>query len=211
MSLPTPYYADDLVTLYHADCRVLLPLVEADVVVTDPPYGIGFRSGWTGAGIQGDESTESRDALLREWGDRPAMVFGDAREAAIPGSVATLVWHRPGSGMGDLSIPWKPDHERIHVLGRGWVGTTRGTSVLSVPWDVFRGDALHPHQKPVGLMVRLIERCPPGTILDPYAGSGSTLVAAKSLNRKAIGIEIEERYCEVAADRLRQDVLGLSA
>jgi site-specific DNA-methyltransferase (adenine-specific) len=68
---------------------------------------------------------------------------------------------------------------------------------------------LHPSAKPVSLMRWVIGRCPLGTIIDPYMGSGTTLVAAKSLGRHAIGIEIEERYCETAANRCRQEVLGL--
>lgn len=206
----SPYYEDDSVMLYHADCRNLLGAIKAAVLVTDPPYGVAFKSGWTGAEIANDGDTAARDLVLNWWGDKPALVFGAAGEARL-GPRVPLVWHRPGSGMGDLDLPWKPDYELIHVLGHGFAHTTRGSSVLRYPWDVFRGDALHPHQKPLGLMRDLLTKCPPGVILDPFAGSGSTLRAAKDVGRRAIGIELEEKYCKVAAERLAQEVLDLAA
>jgi site-specific DNA-methyltransferase (adenine-specific) len=110
--------------------------------------------------------------------------------------------------MGDLSIPWKPNWELVFVLGDGFEGP-RTTGVLSgdtvVTWAT-KGRC-HPNLKPVGLMRRLLEKCPPGTILDPFMGSGTTLRAAKDLGRRAIGIEIEEKYCEIAVRRLAQGVL----
>jgi site-specific DNA-methyltransferase (adenine-specific) len=102
--------------------------------------------------------------------------------------------------MGDLGIPWGPAHEELYVLGAGWVGKRRpnvyraktyGASALERP-D-------HPTPKPVALMEALIAYCPPGTIADPFAGSGSTLLAARNLGRKAIGVEIDEKYCELIA------------
>lgn len=206
-SFLNPYYSDELVSLFLGDARVFLPRIKADVIVTDPPYGIGFKSGWTGAFIQNDNSTDCRDEVLRLW-TGPALVFGAAGEATLLGAKTTLIWHRPGSGMCDLASPWKPDYELIHVFGSGFVSSSRGSSVLVFPWDVFRGNALHPHQKPVALMSRLIQACPPEwVILDPFAGSGSTLVAAKMLGRKAIGVEIEEKYAAEAALRCSQGVL----
>lgn len=202
-----PYYERDGITIYHGDARDVLPCVEADVLVTDPPFGIAFKSGWTGSSIQGDEDTEVRDCVLGWWRPRPALVFASASQEVPDDAKATLIWHRPGSGMGDLAFPWKPDYEFIHVYGEGFCSTERGTSVLTEAWDMFRGDAYHPHQKPAPLLRRLIRNCPPGIILDPFMGSGTTLRAAKDLGRKAIGIEIEERYCEIAAKRLSQEVL----
>lgn len=114
--------------------------------------------------------------------------------------------------MGDLALPWKQNWEHIYVGGPGFVGR-RGSGVLRfnalAPWA---GEYTHPHEKPVDLLIDLIGKCPPEwTILDPFMGSGTTLRAAKDLGRKAIGIEIEERYCEIAAKRLAQEVLDLGA
>jgi site-specific DNA-methyltransferase (adenine-specific) len=109
--------------------------------------------------------------------------------------------------MGNLALPWKPDYEMVFVFGQGFSANVRGSSVLTYSWDVFRGRALHPHQKPVALMRDLVGKCDAQTIIDPFMGSGSTLRAAKDLGRKAIGIEIDERYCEIAARRMGQEVL----
>src|SRR5690606_5759542 len=109
------------------------------------------------------------------------------------GTHTVLTWDKGlASGMGDLSIPWKPNTEEVYVLGRGFAGS-RGSSILSghtvVTW-ASKG-RFHPNMKPASLMESLLIKCPPGTVADPFAGSGSTLVAAKRLGRKAIGIEIE--------------------
>jgi site-specific DNA-methyltransferase (adenine-specific) len=209
----TPYYQEDGVTIYHGDCRDINAWdIAGGVMVTDPPYGIGFVSGWTGSQIANDENTAARDTVLDIWAPRPALVFGAAGEALLPGASMSLIWHRPGSGMGDLTMPWKPDFELIHVIGKCFRSAHRGSAVMSVPWDVFRGDALHPHQKPISLLRRLIINCPPlADIVDPFMGSGTTLRAAKDLGRSAIGVEIEERYCEIAARRLAQGVLDFGA
>lgn len=205
------YYEDDFVRLYHGDCLEVTEWLEADVLVTDPPYGQAYHSSRGHAyskaarSILNDADTTVRDRALGAWGDSPRIVF-EGRDAVPLIGNARLVWHKPGSGMGDLAMPWKPDYEFIHVRGRTFNGK-RDTSVLTFPLRVFRGELVHPHEKPQELMEALIAKCPPGTIADPFAGSGSTLVAAKALGRKAIGVELEERYCEIAARRLAQDVL----
>jgi len=209
----TPYYQDDNVTLYHGDCRELTAWLDADVLVSDPPYGMGYESNWNrdkrnakvGRPVAGDSDTAIRDAALSLWGARAALVFGRWNCQRPSGTRTRLVWDKRVIGMGDLSIPWGPAEEEIYVLGTGFVGT-REPNVISVQMlmsgDRNRPD--HPTPKPVPLMERLIDKCPPGVIADPFAGSGSTLVAARNLGRKAIGVELEERYCELTARRLDQ-------
>jgi len=193
--------------LYLGDCRDVLPTLSGiDAVVTDPPYGITFESGWTGSSIKSDEDTSVRDEALRLANAPAAVVFGSPKLPPVESAITTLVWHRPGSGMGDLTFPWKPDYEHIYIVGRGFSHERRGPSVLVHPWDVFRGDALHPHQKPIRLMMSLIERCPGHTVLDPFMGSGTTGVACVRLGRKFIGIEIDPDYFATACRRIREAV-----
>lgn len=201
-----PYYERDGITIYHGDCREILPTLAADVLVSDPPYGMSYRSGWSGATVAADEDVSARDEILAIWGDRPAIVFGRWSEPRPARTIVRLVWDKgEWPGMGDLSLPWGPSDEEIYILGSGFVGKRTGTVLRSN--RIGAVEAVHPTQKPEWLMVRLIKACPPGVVLDPFMGSGTTLVAAKLEGRKAIGIEIEERYCEIAANRLAQGVL----
>lgn len=214
----TPYYSDGLVTLYNADCRDVLPLLSFDLLVTDPPYGIRHSSNyvcasttarWMNSEICGDESVALRDAVLSrsaEW-----ACFGTIKETKPPGTRGVLVWDKgPASGMGDLSFPWKLSWELVFVAGRGWTGA-RDEGVLKGFGIVTRASMgrLHPNEKPVSLLRHLISKHSARTVCDPFMGTGSTVFAAKELGRRAIGIEIEERYCEIAAERCRQEVLNL--
>jgi site-specific DNA-methyltransferase (adenine-specific) len=207
-----PYYEQDGIAIYRGDVREWYDLPEADVMVTDPPYGIAYKSGQFGTlprSIQGDADTSLRTWALGAWGDRPALVFGSWKAKRPDATRMLLVWDTKGAnGMGDLSLPWKPSHQEIYVLGEGFVGR-RTTDVLSFApvQSMAANGRVHPHEKPVPLMCELIGKCPPGVVIDPFVGSGTTLVAAQLLGRKAIGIEIEERYCEIAAKRLAQGVL----
>ena len=123
--MSTPYYEDDQVTLYHGDCREITEWLEADVLVTDPPYGMNFQSGSrreTFAKIAGDDDTAVRDAVAAMWGtDRPALMFGRWSVPAPAGERQRLIWHKASTpGMGDLTLPWGPNFEDIHLLGQGW-------------------------------------------------------------------------------------------
>ena len=210
-----PYYTDDLVTLYHGDCLEIDEWLTADVLVTDPPYGINYRSGsrrdTLAASIAGDKDTAARDSALAAWGDRPALVFGTWR---IPRPAAThtrLIWDTKGAlGMGDLSVPWKPSDQEIYVIGKGFTGRRDSNVLTCAPvQSLARNGRLHPHEKPIALLSRLLAKCPPGVIADPFAGSGSTLVAAHESRRRAIGVELEERYCEIIARRLSNQTMTL--
>lgn len=206
-----PYYEGDGITLYLGDCTKITAWLAADVLVTDPPYGMAHLSGWKPNAIEGDATTEARDAVLRLWGDRPALVFGTWRCDRPAATRALLVWDKgEWPGMGDLKLPWGPSHEEVYVLGDGFVGAREGTVVRTNRVPAVRID--HPTPKPLPLMERLIAKCPPGTLADPFAGSGSTLLAARAQGRRAIGVEVEERYCELIACRLAQgDLFGESA
>jgi DNA methylase len=222
----TPYYADDLVTLWLGDCREVAGWLEADVLVTDPPYGRGWRQGGNmpsfgkfarGAGhdgIAGDQDTASRDAALDLWGDRPTVVFGDLMLAPPPGNKQTLIYRKPpDAGARGATGGYRRDVEAVYLIGP-WASGLGGRSSVLESGARSQGNPYacaarygHPHAKPVDVMETLIAACPPGVIADPFTGSGSTLVAARNLGRKAVGVELDERYAEKAARRLSQGVL----
>lgn len=213
-----PYYRDELVTLYHGDCLEITEWLQADVLVTDPPYGMSYRDRMGDhAPIAGDEDTRSRTDALAMWGAKPAVVFGTWRVPKPDGVKNVLIWDKGTDlGMG-AATPWGLSHEEAYVLGEwpalvpgGRVregGTpSRAPSVLRVnkPNNASSSRINHPTPKPVPLMGQIVDRCPPGVIADPFAGSGATLVAARELGRRSIGVELEEKYCELIAKRLSQ-------
>jgi len=223
-----PYYQDDLVTLYHGDCLDQRLWLTADVLVTDPPYGIGWKAsdGWTNAAGRGghrssgnaksianDEDTSARDAALELWGDKPAVVFGDILKPPA-GTVHVLIYAKPAdAGIRGARAGRRKDVEGIFLTGKWPTGIGGKSSVLHTGGRVAgpRGIALragHPHAKPQDVMGELVELAD-GIIADPFAGSGSTLVAAKALGRKAIGVEIDEKHCETIAKRCAQEVLDI--
>lgn len=205
-------------TIYHGDCREMdLGALGAGVVVTDPPYGIK----WQTAGlsrkrgatfdwrpIHGDDQPFDPAHVLAL--GVPTVLFGANHYAdRLPTSPSWLVWDKRGrngfsNDQSDCELAWTN-------LG----GPAR---VFRFVWNGGAGDRAnrvgrhraHPTQKPLQVMHWAIGLCPEGAVLDPYMGSGSTLVAAKALGRRAVGIEIDEAYCEIAANRCRQEVLGLT-
>lgn len=206
-----PCTCKDGQTIIHGDCREVLPLLEpVDLVLTDPPYGMDYQSArrieWQRKPkIHGDDAFPMWIFNLKP---RVAMFvfcrWDNLYELPKPKSF--IVWDKGRHSMGDLN----------HEFGRQWEGVAfyPGTSHEFVrrPVDVIRAACvapthlMHPNEKPIQALTPLIASHK-GTVLDPFLGSGTTLRACKDLGRRGIGIEIEERYCEIAANRLRQEVL----
>lgn len=223
-----PYYQDDFVTLYHGDCMDLADWwLDADVLVTDPPYGRDWKQGdWNIArgwadtsneGIAGDSTTAVRDAALFAWGKfKPALAFGDLMLAPPANTKHVLIYDKGNdAGFAGAVGGYRRNVEAIYLIGKGWGSGLGGRSAIVRTGKSAGGNLArttgHPHTKPGDVMEALITHAPPGVVADPFAGSGSTLVAAKNLGRKAIGVELEERYCETIAKRLSQGVLDLFA
>ena len=223
-----PYYQDDYVTLYHGDCLTEhREWLGGDVLVTDPPYGVQWESKKgdqtkvnrgalvrTRGSVSGDDDTTVRDAVLEAWGARPSIVFGSWKAPRPSGVRSLLIWHKEGSYSGPLNAAFFTNHEDIYVMGEGWRKSSpplRSVITTTEHRSVAAAIAGHPTPKAVGLMEKLVDRCPPGIIADPFAGSGATLIAAKNLGRKVIGVELEEKYCEIIARRCSQEVLDLGA
>jgi site-specific DNA-methyltransferase (adenine-specific) len=226
----TPYYDCDGITIYHGDCRDVLPTIRGDVVVTDPPYNVGKPYG------QHDDSMSPLAYLdlMRGAFSASALAVGDGGLVFTPGTVNVMTcadwlpeawrvvrmlgWHRKEYA-GDLwtsgpAMCWEPV-VWASKAGAPYYNRIFGTYgrdflvVSSVKEDPYR--RLHPCPKPYKVMAWLIGLFAPqdGSVVDPFMGSGTALRAAKDLGRKAIGIDIEERNCEIAADRLAQRVLAI--
>lgn len=220
-------YESPRATLYCADCADVLPTLDpAHLLVTDPPYGVDFQSNRRQerlAKIAGDDGTLDVTALIdlaarKIARGRHAYVFGPdvlAQDGVLTAKVP-LVWDKMVVGTGDLSSPWSESHESITFAvqeisaanrrkGYGNLAARmRKESVLRHRRAQGASTGRHPNEKPVALLRELIESSSVigETVLDPFAGIGSTLVAAVLEGRRAVGIEIREAYCNVAVERL---------
>lgn len=203
-------------TIFHGDCREMLPeLPKVDLVLTDPPYGIKLEEHgrncrtWKIAGDEDDKvgSEVIKFCLCESW---PMIVFASPRKQWAGDWRQFLVWDKGPTvgGGGDIATCWKFDWELIQVFNTGRLSGKRDSSVLRYHVSQ-RNYNLHPCQKPVSLILYLVGKATAdgNSVFDPFLGSGTTLRACKDLNRRGIGIEIEEKYCEIAANRLRQSVL----
>jgi site-specific DNA-methyltransferase (adenine-specific) len=204
-----PYYDCDGITIYHGDCREILPtLPKCDLLLTDPPYGLGERlhNGGTWS------TNPIYDAML-EWDLDPvdinllsmfislcekSIVWG-GNYFPLPVSRRWLAWKKINTmpTMADFELAWC-----------SFDGNAKQYEAIRNP----DGKRVHPTQKPLALMRWCLSFAPDAkTILDPFMGSGTTLVAAKREGRKAVGIELEERYCEAAVKRLQQAVFDFDS
>lgn len=236
MSEPYIFYQGEDIALWCGRWEDVLPTLPANSVsltIIDPPYGTEWQSGIRSTPfplMAGDDGTFDIYGLVQACGRvsrryRHLYVFGleafgPLTTSGLIGGTAELIWDKGILGPGDLGAVWGPAHERIAfgVFLRSVASAQRGSGRLAA--RLRRGSVLrydrpnavavtrHPTEKPVGLLRELIEASSlfGETVLDPCCGVGSTLVAARLEGRQAIGVEVEARYCEVAAERLRRAV-----
>jgi site-specific DNA-methyltransferase (adenine-specific) len=221
-----PYYQDSYVTIYHGDCREILPTLpdnSVDLVLTDPPYNVGIDYG---EGVN--------DKLSRKEYQRQIEGFVSITRALSGGKLCLVLGSKP------LLDWWQfiPEAKLI-VVKMGAISnnkikgltlqyhplltTVPSNTYMSDLWEDIRwpGEGYyfneprfgHPAMTPEKLARRCVSiftEGPSAAVLDPFLGSGTVAVASKLLNRKCIGIEIEEKYCEIAANRCRQSVMELN-
>ena len=206
-----PYYQDDSCTIYHGDCREVLPGLTGDLVFADPPYGVGLEYGHAytddaGAGYSAFMAWVA--TAIQEAAPLGFVTPGIRNIWRWPPATWVLAWTKPGStrrsDLGGFN-EWEP----VLMYGKRRIYNDQKRLPDCANHATDTGD--HPCPKPLSLLRWLVEQGsdPGALVIDPFMGSGTTLRAAKDLNRKAIGIEIEERYCEIAAKRLAQEVLAL--
>lgn len=221
----TPYYQDDYVTIFHGDCYKITPILEnIGMILTDPPYGINYRSNHNSSrrgkwakwvrydnlpGIIGDDKPIDPSLFLTF--NKVVLFGGNYIADKLPPSRCWIVWDkRDGisqNNQADCEMAWTNLDKPSRIFRHLWSGLLRaGEENISI------SEKLHPHQKPLALMRYIITYSgisKDSIILDPFCGSGSTLRAAKDLGFKCIGVEIEEKYCEISAHRCSQEVLNL--
>jgi DNA modification methylase len=213
----TPYYEHAGITIYHGDCREILPTLTWDATVTDPPYGLNFPY------LSYKDTRESLVQLIHEvfpclQAHRTFVLCGPTQIGLYPQPqwVGVVTWDTTGSFGAYGYNQWTPvlcygadlpGFGNINGLLKGDVLRISGGA--GVGFQRSADEVEHTCPKPMTVMEKVLQRYTRlgDTVLDPFMGSGTTCVAAKEAGRRAIGIEIEERYCEIAADRLRQDVL----
>jgi site-specific DNA-methyltransferase (adenine-specific) len=234
----TPYYQDAYATIYHGDCREILPQLEpVDLVLTDPPYqthetGVPIRGRGVGQRVVETVAVGKPWGYSTDWIDLCRLLepkhwiafcnyqmLGDICAALPPQTVFVwrkanapqmtrpvprldcefIVWHRSGGDCGDMG-KFKSMVIDVAMPQAGCFATERILESSS-------NKAAHPCQKPIAIVSPFLARLNVKTLVDPFMGSGTTLRAAKDLGLKSIGIEIEEKYCEIAVKRLRQEIL----
>lgn len=199
-----PYYDHDGIVIYHGDCLEILPQLEpVDLVLTDPPYGIGeLMKG-------GSWGMAQKYVDMRSWDTLPTA---ETMTGVIKMAPVSIVWGGNYFGLEPSRcwLVWDKQNAVTTTAACELAWTNLDRPVRRFSWPVGVHAHGHPTEKPLELIAWCIEESrTSGTILDPFMGSGTTLRAAKDLGRKCIGIEIEEKYCEIAVKRLAQEVLAL--
>jgi site-specific DNA-methyltransferase (adenine-specific) len=226
--LPAPYYADDAVTIYHGDCMEIMPLLGAvDHVITDPPYGDTDTHATHLSGVTLRDGTPAGQSLGFDGVSQHAMIglcdqFLSVAQRwcvftcewkyvhALPGLVRMGIWRKPDGAPQFTGDRPGTGWEAVAILHREGKKRWNGGGKHAF-WEYPKGSNRtgHPTGKPVELFAQfLADFTDPGDlILDPFMGAGTTLRAAKDMGRRAIGIEINRDYCDIAAQRMRQEVL----
>ncbi len=208
-----PFYQDESCTIYNGDSReILAALPRFDLLLTDPPYGIGYGGKRNSVGGTEGRKKARWKTWETDWDEKPvdsellssvitkttdSIVWG-GNYFVLPPSQGWLVWDK---GQRDFTLA---DAELA------WTSRDKATRCFTFtrPAALAEGPRIHPTQKPLALMRWCLTLCPDAeTILDPFMGSGTTLLAAKLEGRKAVGIELNKKYCEAAVNRLKQKVL----
>ena len=231
----TPYYQDDLITLYNGRCEDILPEIMPSIafpaIITDPPYGIGAAKLWSGGGREkkGSEDRAPRYSTTMEGNNEdydprwllsygcPTLLFGANHfSELLPAMSSWVVWDKRGSNhpgiqglpsvdQSDCELAWTNFGGPARMITHQWMGIVRASERAE--------PRIHVTQKPVALMRWILSKfnTEKQTIIDPYAGSCSTLRAAKDLGWKSIGIEFEESMCEkvINTGRLEQETLPI--
>jgi site-specific DNA-methyltransferase (adenine-specific) len=233
-----PYYEHAGITIYHGDCRLVLPQISGiDVCLTSPPYNVGLDYESYDDNLSDEDFRRFNDQWVREVyramaqssrfysvvSDRMLWWFRETAESAGFVWAQLLAWCKPNLASGRIGSDWNAMAEWVLLFRKGkrtpMLNGIDSASANTHNWMVSPSPQSnwseepkqHVAQFPLDLPARLLGRTPGILVLDPFMGSGTTLRAAKDLGRRAIGIEIDERYCEIAAERLRQDVLAFHA
>lgn len=215
-----PYYTRAGVTLYHGSALDHTDAwTDGTALITDPPYGINYKPIRVGDRtpvpvIANDKTTIIRDTVLDAWHNtnalsKPVAVFGSWKAPRPPQTKYRLIWHKAGNIMRHLPITFRPIDEEIYIWGAGWQRTTMAPGSVITTTENRTGETRrlgHPTPKPIDLLQEIMDRLEPveagHVIADPFAGSGATLVAATLAGHGAVGVELEEQYCEQIARRL---------
>lgn len=203
-----PYYQDSAVTIYHGDCRQIVPFLgHFDLLLTDPPYGINAdrsrnseQYGWKDykIGIGWDKEKPNEWVIQMCLSSSNKAVIWGGNYFSLPPSSGWLIWDKGQRkfSLADCEMAWTSEKRACRIFEYSRIKATLD-------------DREHPTQKPVELMKWCIIQIGGETILDPFAGSGTTGRAAKDLGKKSVLVEREEAYCEIAAKKMSQEILDL--